>query len=76
MHGLKGMANNRAPVDANDEVEPWLYSQIKIRIPQDLEAVRSSRLLAILGCITVQTGHEPVERVEHRREFLRKNLPM
>lgn len=61
-------------VDSNDEVEPWLNGQFKIRIPQHLET-KGPLVVASLYLFAIQAGHEAVERIEHgffSREALRE----
>lgn len=58
------MTNDRAPIDSDNEVKPWFNWKLKIGVSQDLEAIGPLFRLA-LGYVAVQTGHEPIERVEH-----------
>lgn len=56
--------NNWAPIDANNEVKPWLNWKLKVGIPEDLEAIGPLFRLT-LGCVAVQSGHKSIEGVEH-----------
>lgn len=55
---------NHAPVDADYEVEPWLYTQLQIRVAQYLESVTLA--FPLLGPrIAVEAREIAIEGVKH-----------
>lgn len=57
---------NHAPVDPNDEVEPWLDGKLQVCVSQHLEAKQVLLVVVLLsGILAVETGYEAVERIEH-----------
>lgn len=63
--GEFGGRYNHAPVDANYVVEPWLDGELEVGVAQDLEAETAVGFSCLGRRITVETGYESVEGVEH-----------
>lgn len=59
------MAYDRPAINPDNIVKPWLDVELKIGVAKDLEAKRASFLLSLLVRVAVETGHEPVEGIEH-----------
>lgn len=62
---------NRAPVDPNDEVKPWVQGNLRIIIPEHLEAIRALCCGVLVLWRGVKPGDEAVQGAKHSRHDVR-----